>query len=190
MRVDEYNSFTEMRKDIADDVLRAFTGKLDGDQYFLFQRFNYHSSFVGSALIAYKGRLDDDGKIFAMGNYYPENDQLVDGDETNGYLVLDNLFGIGGGGGSAIMEELIDIADSKGMAIALETLSGATSFYERFDFEHIHFDVGDSAMNMYYYPNGKPDVLRDPAAASLSRKTYIGDRTIAQAAMMTIAEML
>lgn len=173
---------------------QEFMGAMDKDQVWLIQRaYLRFIEFGGNLVVAYDGKEGtEDVELLAFGNFFTVNDQLYPDDGTNGMLILDDLVGIGRGGGSAVIEELIDIADDENRSFVLESLEGSTSFYERFDFEHIGFSKpsGHDKLNMYYYPDGKPEALREEemATASFNRKTYIRDKSVAQAALMAIAE--
>lgn len=192
MRLETYNSFTRMRKSGIYDALVAFVDKLDYDQRFLFHRITVNADVDGEVIIAYEGDLTEGGEIVGMGNYYESADPLVEGDGTDGYIIADNLIGFGRGGGSAIMEEIIDIAESRNLAVALQTIDDADAFYRRFDFDHIHFEADNKDLNMYYYPDGKPDILLEEEAVATIRlvdhKAHISSKSVAQAVLISVAE--
>lgn len=150
-------------EDIPDKVTAHFFDAMDAVQNNLFIR--AVKEFVkdgGYFFVAHDGSLyDDDSVINAIGNAYTDV-PLVENDGTSGTLVLSNLVGHGRGGGSKIMQEVINIAESNNYSVVLYSLTEATGFYERFGFQHIYFLYdSENSLDMFYYPDGVPDFLKD-----------------------------
>lgn len=185
----------DMMDYISDENYRDFGVEIakDKDKMHLVKRLMEQMSFSPKSdkvLLSYDGNLrESDLDILAMGNYSVYPQRLHPDDETTGMIVVENLIGFGRGGGSAIMEYIIDLAEKENKSVALEAFKDSSSFYRRFDFENIDFTTNSgSSLDMYYYPNGKPEVLK--GADKSTRKASIIDKSVAQAVLMTIAEQI